>query len=233
MNRVLLDEGQFNIYCDPEWRSEIIPSGIEIECFDAEDGWIDMCIPTIKYPNTVKYTPTSVQWGDIFPPDDEEPEERDYTATIYIPTQWVGWEFVTATYHKEGHYMYICARRRLEEPARSEMAETLKRRTLTPFNSKTPELSRLVAAELFKKTMSEGRVCQIMGNGEHGMKDRLLQFFAYEHLPEHLQRVSMPFHHLARQIAETLPSNPERTVALRKLLEAKDCAVRALLFKEE
>ena len=37
---------------------------------------------------------------------------------------------------------------------------------------------------------------------------------------------------LARQIVDTLPSNPERTVALRKLLEAKDCAVRALLFKE-
>ena len=34
------------------------------------------------------------------------------------------------------------------------------------------------------------------------------------------------------QAVDTLPSNPERTVALRKLLEAKDCAVRALLFKE-
>ena len=65
------------------------------------------------------------------------------------------------------------------------------------------------------------------------MKDRLLQFFAYEHLPAHLQAVSKPFGDLARQIVSELPSNPERTVALRKLLEAKDCAVRALLFKEE
>ncbi len=62
--------------------------------------------------------------------------------------------------------------------------------------------------------------------------DRMLQFFEYKHLPEHLQAVSKPFGELAKQIVDTLPSNPERTVALRKLLEAKDCAVRALLFKE-
>lgn len=63
------------------------------------------------------------------------------------------------------------------------------------------------------------------------MNDYLLQFFAYEHLPPHLQAISKPFGDLARQIVETLPVNPERTVALRKLLEAKDCAVRAQLFK--
>ena len=60
-----------------------------------------------------------------------------------------------------------------------------------------------------------------------------MQFFAYSHLPPHLQEVSKPFGELAAQIVETLPRNPERTVALRKLLEAKDAAVRALLFKEE
>ena len=63
------------------------------------------------------------------------------------------------------------------------------------------------------------------------MKDYLLQFFAYSHLPEHLQAVSQPFCELANKIVGELPSNPERTVALRKLLEAKDCAVRAVLFK--
>ena len=36
---------------------------------------------------------------------------------------------------------------------------------------------------------------------------------------------------LAAHIVNTLPSNPERTVALRKLLEAKDCAVRALIYR--
>lgn len=59
----------------------------------------------------------------------------------------------------------------------------------------------------------------------------LLQFFAYEHLPRHLQLVSAPFCELAKQLCAELPDNPERTTALRKLLEAKDCAVRATLFK--
>lgn len=59
----------------------------------------------------------------------------------------------------------------------------------------------------------------------------LLQFFAYSHLPEHLQEHSKPFGDLAEKLCETLPRNPERTTALRKLLEAKDCAVRARLFK--
>ena len=59
----------------------------------------------------------------------------------------------------------------------------------------------------------------------------LLQFFQYAHLPVAAQAVSRPFCDLAMQVADTLPRNPERTVALRKLLEAKDCAVRAQLFK--
>lgn len=57
----------------------------------------------------------------------------------------------------------------------------------------------------------------------------LLQFFAFAHLPEHLQAVSRPFGELANVIVETLPRNLERTTALNKLLEAKDCAVRALV----
>lgn len=71
----------------------------------------------------------------------------------------------------------------------------------------------------------------VLMNGRNGMNEYLLQFFAYEHLPEHLRAVSKPFGELAKQIVETVPSNPERTVAVRKLLEAKDCAVRAVLFK--
>lgn len=57
----------------------------------------------------------------------------------------------------------------------------------------------------------------------------LLQYFAYKHLPERLQVVSAKFFDLAHDLAETLPSNPETTVALRKLLEAKDAAVRSAL----
>ena len=62
--------------------------------------------------------------------------------------------------------------------------------------------------------------------------DRLLQFFKYEHLPSHLQEVSRPFCDLANHIESSLPTNAERTVALRKLLEAKDCAVRCVLEGE-
>lgn len=64
------------------------------------------------------------------------------------------------------------------------------------------------------------------------MANRLMQFFAYEHLPPRLQDASKPFHDLAKWIDETLPANAESTTALRKLLEAKDCAVRARLYKE-
>lgn len=59
----------------------------------------------------------------------------------------------------------------------------------------------------------------------------MMQFFEFAHLPEHLQVVSAKFYELACSIVAILPRNPERTVALRKLLESKDCAVRARLFK--
>lgn len=62
--------------------------------------------------------------------------------------------------------------------------------------------------------------------------DHILQFFEHEHLPLSLSKVSAPFRDLALAIVLQLPRNPERTVALRKLLESKDAAVRALLAKE-
>jgi hypothetical protein len=57
--------------------------------------------------------------------------------------------------------------------------------------------------------------------------DQILRFFHYAHLPMQLQAISMPFCALAAAVVETLPRNAERSVALRKLLEAKDAAVRA------
>lgn len=70
------------------------------------------------------------------------------------------------------------------------------------------------------------------GNMPKAYPERMLRFFEYAHLPPHLQAVSGPFCDLARQVVSDLPANPERTVALRKLLEAKDCAVRAALEGE-
>jgi len=62
------------------------------------------------------------------------------------------------------------------------------------------------------------------------MTDRMLPMFAYKHLREDLQKISRPFGELAEWIVAELPENAERTVALRKLLEAKDCAVRAQVY---
>jgi len=60
-------------------------------------------------------------------------------------------------------------------------------------------------------------------------QEPIMKFFAFDHLPEHLQGVSRPFHATANWVVQNLPRNAERTVALRKLLEGKDAAVRAAL----
>ncbi|MCK5609513.1 hypothetical protein KAR91_47000 [Candidatus Pacearchaeota archaeon] len=61
--------------------------------------------------------------------------------------------------------------------------------------------------------------------GEH----ELMKYFAYSHLPEKLQIVSRPFFDLANTICQMTPEGDQQTTALRKLLESKDCAVRAAL----
>lgn len=67
--------------------------------------------------------------------------------------------------------------------------------------------------------------------GEPWQDEPILQFFGFAHLPERLQAVSKPYCHMAYSLVATLPRNPERTVALRKLLESKDAAVRAAIAK--
>lgn len=61
------------------------------------------------------------------------------------------------------------------------------------------------------------------------MEERILKFFKYDHLPDQLKKVSKPFGDLAAQLCDQLVPSQERTVALRKLLEGKDAAVRAAL----
>lgn len=58
-------------------------------------------------------------------------------------------------------------------------------------------------------------------------KERMLKWFEYKHLPKELQAISKEFFILACEVSNTLAQGPEKTVALRKLLEAKDAAVRA------
>lgn len=66
----------------------------------------------------------------------------------------------------------------------------------------------------------------------HPATAQLLTHFRWEHLPEQLQEVSKPFGRLAVDMADQLPPGPEVTVCLRKLLEAKDCAVRAAVTQQ-
>lgn len=57
--------------------------------------------------------------------------------------------------------------------------------------------------------------------------ERMLFWFTYGHLPDHLQEVSAAFAAIADHVVHVIEPGPERTVSLRKLLEAKDAAVRA------
>jgi hypothetical protein len=59
----------------------------------------------------------------------------------------------------------------------------------------------------------------------------ILRYFDYEHLPRDLQDVSHNFWTLAYWVEKHIPVGPEKSAGLRKLLEAKDCIVRAALDK--
>lgn len=61
------------------------------------------------------------------------------------------------------------------------------------------------------------------------MSNPILRFFAYDHLPPLLRDVSRPFGELAMAIDNAVPDGAEKSAGLRKLLEAKDCIVRAAL----
>lgn len=60
-------------------------------------------------------------------------------------------------------------------------------------------------------------------------KNPILKYFKYDHLPNNLREISKHFSDLANDIIVSIPASAERTVALRKLLESKDAAVRAAL----
>lgn len=79
--------------------------------------------------------------------------------------------------------------------------------------------------------MADDQGPQIADNRDSEPQEHIMQFFEYAHLPPELAGVSQPFCAVAEVLVQRLPRNPERTVALRKLLEAKDAAVRAMLAK--
>lgn len=79
--------------------------------------------------------------------------------------------------------------------------------------------------------VAEASLRRCFPHGGDDMNEPIMQFFEYGHLKPEMQEVSKPFGDLAQRIVETLPRNAERTVALRKLLESKDAAVRAFIAR--
>ena len=55
----------------------------------------------------------------------------------------------------------------------------------------------------------------------------IIQFFKYDQMPEHLQEVAEEFYFMAQYLDRVIPTSAEKSVALRKLLESKDAAIRA------
>lgn len=64
-------------------------------------------------------------------------------------------------------------------------------------------------------------------------KPEILTYFSSGHLPERLQTITAPIEKLAHQLADIIPPSAELSAGLRKLLEAKDCLVRAALTADE
>lgn len=63
--------------------------------------------------------------------------------------------------------------------------------------------------------------------------NRLLKWLHHQHLPAHLQAVVKPIDALAHELDAALPDGPEKTAGMRKLIEAKDCFVRARIERDE
>jgi hypothetical protein len=76
---------------------------------------------------------------------------------------------------------------------------------------------------------SEGEKLEAGEKKPHPMVRMLLQHFEYAHLSERTREISAPFAALAREVAGRVPDSPETAVALRRLLEARDAALRAAL----
>lgn len=109
-----------------------------------------------------------------------------------------------------------------------ELRDRLRRRGLVPDYPHRAASAQLAMPDLQLGLDLDQGVQPTM----HPATQQLLAFFAYSHLPGHLQAISRPFSELAHYMTERL-EGPELTVGLRKLLESKDCMVRAALEPEQ
>jgi hypothetical protein len=112
----------------------------------------------------------------------------------------------------------------LASDIRSVAASALRQREdemeITGSPAEQVDISRVAATNAIHPAPIEFTTAQLVC-------DPILRYFHYAHLPMALRGTSMAFCALAASIIESIPRNAERTVALRKLLEAKDAAVRA------
>ncbi len=65
-------------------------------------------------------------------------------------------------------------------------------------------------------------------------KNRMMRWFAFGHLRDgKMQDVSRKFTELAEWLDENVAEGAEKTAGMRKLVEAKDCFVRAVIEEQE
>lgn len=92
-----------------------------------------------------------------------------------------------------------------------------------------PKKADTVAPAVGERTAANPAFPATLAVAEAARPETILKHFTYAHLPERLQAVSAPICDLATDLVAHLPQCAERTAGLRKLLEAKDCFVRAAL----
>ncbi len=89
--------------------------------------------------------------------------------------------------------------------------------TPTTFDTVPPHLQKAVPSHATPASIGTAVVNPIM------------KYFRYKHLPMNLQVVSSSLCEIAQTMDSSLPDGPEKSAGMRKLLEAKDCFVRASL----
>lgn len=89
----------------------------------------------------------------------------------------------------------------------------------------------MLDAEMIEEELTSEDLARTIEQSHPSVK-AVMQYFTYDHLPSHLQDVSRACATIANFMAILLPDSPEKTAGLRKLLEAKDCFVRAAIRRD-
>lgn len=94
----------------------------------------------------------------------------------------------------------------------------------TAYPPGTDEYIKAKVAEHFQNKENAARAA--VRHNRHPGTVHLLNLFEHGHLPPHLALISEKFEVLAHDLVIHLHDGPELSAGLRKLVEAKDCAVR-------